>query len=126
MMRRRALLAASQTGGGDAPEFPLYLYFDYCEELSFMKICYRAADDVGKTYFSYLWRALSAYGFYNGYSYILPNDTLEDLGIFIHLDGDRIIEISSTLDPEHQAIEFATSSSPHGIWLVNGKIEQEF
>lgn len=25
-MRRRALLAASQTGGGDAPEFPLYLY----------------------------------------------------------------------------------------------------
>ena len=26
MMRRRALLAASQTGGGNAPEFPLYLY----------------------------------------------------------------------------------------------------
>ena len=58
-MRRRALLAASQTGGGG---FYADFHFDYCEEVWMVLNCYRAADELGVACYKEMVRLLEKYG----------------------------------------------------------------
>lgn len=88
-MRRRALLAASQTGGGDAPEFPLYLYFDSCSEWGFTKSCVRNADEISLVLSEYLLKIMEQYG----ENSILQEATLKSLGIDIYIEDEYVKEI---------------------------------
>lgn len=93
-MRRRALLAASQTGGGgDAPEFPLYLYFDHCINVGFMISCERPADETSITLYKYLKEIAQQYGEYN-YGYVVNETVLNSLGIDIYIEGGHVNMVS--------------------------------
>lgn len=97
MMRRRALLAASQTGGGGIEttlQFPLYFDFDRCE-IGFSTYCTRAADDTSIELENYLNLLAEEYGKYSGGEFpcsVLSESVLDNLGVTIYFKGFKVIE----------------------------------
>ena len=102
-MRRRALMAASQTGGGGIEttlQFPLYIYFDYCEEFLGLTHCYGSGD------YAELKRLIKfvveTYGKDSGQYYRYVDEaTLDELGLEIYVEGEKVRSFS---------IEYSTSS----------------
>ena len=68
-MRRRALCAASAVGGEAPPtfEFPVYIKADYCEEDTYLSLCYNCvSESLGESFYlsflKYLEYILKKYG----------------------------------------------------------------
>ena len=89
MMRRRALLAASQTGGGG---FYADFHFDYCEEVFFTYNCYRADDELGVACYKEVVRLLEKYGTQESsfFSYL---DNPINYGFEVYIEGTIVSRI---------------------------------
>ena len=102
-MRRRALLAASQTGGGGIEttlQFPLYIYFDYCEESPLGGHCYGSGDYAELNRVIQL--VVETYGEKLGYYHQgVYESKLNELGLEIYVEGEKVRSFS---------IEYSTSS----------------
>ena len=91
-MRRRALLAASQTGGGNTGGFKADFYFDYCEEFFMITTCYRNADELGLACFNEVFRLIEEYG-------IQTTTTIRELknpinyGFEVYIEGSIVTAI---------------------------------
>lgn len=108
MSRRRALLAASQTGGGSILDtwlqFPLYFDFDYCENNFFSVYCARNADDTSIELRNLIQKLFISHGIYKDNAYILEEDVLETLEINIYFKNIRVKRISLH-DHDNQTIQ---------------------
>lgn len=112
LLRRRALLAASQTGGGNGLEFPLYLNFDYCEDSWGYKYCYINDNEVVETYYNYLKSECLKYDD-GSINYQLPEESRIALGIEIYFDGNLATGFS--FDSSTGNIFFYANTG-HGRW----------
>lgn len=118
-MRRRALLAASGASGGGAPEFPLYLYFDYCDSYWGMTSCVREADEIGARYYEYLYDILLS-----DKNNELKKLELNSLGIEIYIDDKRVVEMSTNIMSSPPTIYFTTDN--YGSWHNDGSITMDY
>lgn len=124
-MRRRALLAASGASGGGAPEFPLYLYFDYCNPLWGMTSCVREADEIAVRYFEYLCDMLIAHGIViDDDNFKLYESNLNSLGIEIYIDDKKVKSMSIDFRYIPLHIEFLTDK--YGVWHNDGSITMDY
>ena len=95
-MRRRALCAASMpSGGGDVGGgFTAYFYFDYCEDVFFMKFCERAPDALGVACYNEVVRLIDLYGVP-----VTDNETIiivedpQQYGFNVTLEGEEVVGI---------------------------------
>ena len=100
-MRRRALLAASQPSGGieTTLQFPLYIYFDYCEESFWGGYCYGEGD------YAELNRLIKfvveTFGYDSGFNIVLYEEKLDELGLEIYVDGGKVRELSIEYDSSY-------------------------
>ena len=90
MDRRRALMAASQTGGGG---FYADFHFDYCEEVFLTYNCYRAADELGVACYKEVVRLLEKYGTQEG-TYWRYLDNPINYGFEVYIEGTIVSRIT--------------------------------
>lgn len=90
MDRRRALLAASQTGGGG---FKADFHFDYCEEVFMMYNCYRAADELGVACYKEVVRLLEEYGTQESTNYKYLDNPINH-GFEVYIEGELVTRLS--------------------------------
>lgn len=92
-MRRRALLAASQTGGGG---FKADFHFDYCEEVWMVYNCYRAADELGVACYKEVVRLLEKYGTQESKDYKYLDNPI-NYGFEVYIEGTIVSRIERGL-----------------------------
>ena len=115
-MRRRMLMAASQTGGGSILDtwlqFPLYFDFDYCEKQFFIVYCTRNADDTSIELINLIQKLFISHGIYEDNKYTLEEDVLETLEIKIYFKN---IRVKTILLPEYDNIVVLTLDGEYEI-----------
>lgn len=118
MMRRRALLAASQAGGGG---FKADFHFDYCEDVFFTYNCYRAADELGVACYKEVVRLLEKYGTQDS-SFFRYLDNPINYGFEVYIEGTIVSRISS----EYGACSLITDGEYYStVILSDGSLTYE-
>lgn len=102
-MRRRFINNISEGNS----MFPLYLNFDYCEDVLGGGVsCYRNPDAISIELRNYLLQKLAQYGEIEKDSFILDENALARLDIHIYIEELRVIEISCIFSAiEYEPIE---------------------
>ena len=107
-MRRRALLAASQPSGGieTTLQFPLYIYFDYCEDIGWAGTFCKVNGDFSELT-RYLIECCKVYGEESANAYVISIDNISKVGE-IYIEGEPI-EFLSWYSLE-TSVSFTTST----------------
>ena len=114
-------MAASMPSGGGIEttlQFPLYLYFDYCEETFFGVYCYGSGD------YAELNRlikfAVETFGDYSGFNIFLYEEKIDELGLEIYVDGGKVRALS-----RESGISFMKTDAYYSISVYDTYIQYE-